>query len=958
MAQKGLCSPRLAPLYQKIDSELLDAIASSDKAQEFIKRYDGWDDAQVKARRKMLAWTLGGIDPVTGRYDLEASLQRHLGTLYKNVIKKDGSLKKTTPNELGFYTKLTGDLITSASAGVQDVAQKWLAKANEGQLALEEAAQLMRLVDGLTTMTSAYNQGALQVGRGLRQMGLNLDSMRLRDQFDFQASDVEDIGQFRNSFDEIADLFNGGDIDAAIARMQVIATRIAGARDPMEVFRVTRGMKSLPARIWDEVMINGLMWGPQTAVSNMTGIAWAFAKPTFQLLAAQTAATFGNSQTARRVAAEASAKLSAMYQGFSDGWKLAYNAFEQEKSVYGKKTSFGRVDGSEPAITAANAGRAVNGAIGKARALTGRKYAADGSLIPDSQYGFDGTVAELIDKAGKFYRLPSRVMLGQDELIKHVVMRGEAAAMGVRRAYQEGGMDDYFSNKAGFADWIEKEIGVAFDAQSSLNLAYEYAGRLQRQADLSTFQESNIIATGINNIMSVPGLGPVLRPFFPFVRTPLNILKQGAVDSTGLDALFRTVRMATDGTLFSKPTEEIIMKNLTDMADEAEGYRVVGQIAFTSTMIGFFYAGAMSGWITGGGPARWEKSSRKGDAQSIWLKAGNVPYSIKIPGTEVVIPFDRLGEPLAGVLRTVTDMAMYSGYATQDEQDAVMFGLANVAMTGLYQQTFLTGLRTLMDAFTNDTDDGVLKGRLVQNWLTAQTPMGGLINYIANVTDPYKAVYESAKPEDVWNVHEGGFSLLFQKIANRSPGRGGQPQLVDQVTGNPIPQIPGIGTMGLNALQLAVPFFPRGIPQADETWQMIERMTPVLRDKEAPIKLTAPEKAELNQRMSKIRVNGVTYEQAIRDYYKRPDVQRFVGALNGARPDSEMQVARGLRDIGRKYMDAALDQMVNSNESIMMRYAAYKDMQLAEKANDQGLKIKLKNQLDGLFDEARRRGVI
>ena len=31
-------------------------------------------------------------------------------------------------------------------------------------------------------------------------------------------------------------------------------------------------------------------------------------------------------------------------------------------------------------------------------------------------------------------------MLGSDEMVKHIAMRGEAAAMGIRRAYQEIGI--------------------------------------------------------------------------------------------------------------------------------------------------------------------------------------------------------------------------------------------------------------------------------------------------------------------------------------------------------------------------------------------------------------------------------------------------------------------------------------------------------------------------------------
>ena len=58
-----------------------------------------------------------------------------------------------------------------------------------------------------------------------------------------------------------------------------------------------------------------------------------------------------------------------------------------------------------------------------------------------------------------------------------------------------------------------------------------------------------------------------------------------------MNQMRRVIGGKPDSTLFSKPTEAVIMKNLSDMADPVEGYRVAGQIAFTSSMIAFFYTG-------------------------------------------------------------------------------------------------------------------------------------------------------------------------------------------------------------------------------------------------------------------------------------------------------------------------------------------------------------------------------
>ena len=943
MAQTGLCSVRLAPIYERLD-EVWGEIARTDTAQRGFDRSKNTINARLNKRRKAFQWVLGAVDE-NGKYDLEASTGRLVGLLKDKFIDEQGGLKKLDSAERGFFVKLAQDTMEANSMAIQDVASKWLLKAGEGQLALEEGAQLMRLLDGMVTITEAVNKGAFDLGTGLQEIGLDFTtSARMRelygDDFVMRESDQADIGKFKNSFDELADLFNSGRTSEAVEQLRKLATKMTASNDPTDVIRATRGMKSLPARVWDEVMINGLLWSPASMVTNAMGLTWAFARPMFQLLGAQAGITFGNSTIAKQAAAEAMGKLSAMYSGFGDGFKLGWQAFQKERSIYGKTTSFGRTrQYAGPAITAAN-------------------------------LDVDDSVAGMVNALGRFYRIPSRVMMGSDELVKHITMRGEAAAMGIRRGIEEGRMGQDWTSYKDFEQYITNEIGMAFDGpQLSNNLAYEYVGRLREQAAVSTFQESNAVAGAFQQIIDKV---PILRPFFPFVRTPLNMLKQGVWESTGMSTAYkglsaggegvmnqmrRVIGGKPDSTLFSKPTEAVIMKNLSDMADPVEGYRVAGQIAFTSSMIAFFYTGAMSGWITGGGPGRWENKSKAGRAQEIWLKSGNIPYTIKIPGTNTVLPFDRLGEPLANVMRIVTDMAMFSGYATQEEKDATMFGLANVAVTGLYQQSFLQGLKTLMDAITNDNEDGSRKGRLVQNWVSAQTPFGGLLNYVANVTDPYDTVYEGFKFDDVMKAHEGGFGVLLNKIGDRMPGRGGHAIHYDQVTGNPLPAIPGMGAMGLNAIQLAIPFFPRGIPEADETWSMINKMTPVLPDKKVPIDLTEREQQWINKRMSEVKVNGLTYQQAIRRFYNRSDVQKFVNSIDGMRPDSENKISQELRAIGRKYRDLAYQQLQNENTSVQQRAAVNEEMNKAYKRNDQAGGREFADMLQKLFEDARYRGV-
>ena len=61
---------------------------------------------------------------------------------------------------------------------------------------------------------------------------------------------------------------------------------------------------------------------------------------------------------------------------------------------------------------------------------------------------------------------------------------------------------------------------------------------------------------------------------------------------------------------------------------------------------------------------------------------------------------------------------------------------------------------------------------------------------------------------------------LFGKALNKLPGVETQPLLIDQITGEPVPIVPGTGPNGLNPLMQAIPFFPRQ-SKADAVWDAV-----------------------------------------------------------------------------------------------------------------------------------------
>ena len=69
---------------------------------------------------------------------------------------------------------------------------------------------------------------------------------------------------------------------------------------------------------------------------------------------------------------------------------------------------------------------------------------ANGSAIALRGYGNETLLSEaqldVIDQPVVIVRLPSRLMMGTDEFAKHIAIRGEVAARGVRRAYEQLGL--------------------------------------------------------------------------------------------------------------------------------------------------------------------------------------------------------------------------------------------------------------------------------------------------------------------------------------------------------------------------------------------------------------------------------------------------------------------------------------------------------------------------------------
>ncbi len=938
----AICSPYATPKFiERTEANdrggiLGQLLQRANAVDANIKTREGFDQRWLKDYQQILRNTL----PMDWDQLTEYYLKNGWIKVDKGATKEAGTdmfkLGKIDAETSGMAAAVTKTYLESMGGGLQQAADNFLMKVNTGEAATQEGlflASQMQHASRFAGFVLGWDQG---YGRAVRAQGLrNQGPEVLRTMQDVAESGATEgmTEAMGDAFKEIARKLQDPEqyVDA-INDLVTLAKRVKFADSPLKAFRISSSIE-LAGSAWNEVWINGLLSSPATIATNALSVTWAVARPMAQFMSARAYEIAGlpGKEFAQQAAAEAGATLSAMYTALNDGMKLGWNAFKTEKSIYAPLTG----------TTELAKGRAITGdAFGEFAARRGWDQQAD-------QY------AEMFDTLGQIVRLPGRALLGSDEFVKHLVIRGEVAARGVQSAARAGAD---LTDKTTLKSFIDQEFGKAFrlDAPDlkdkfAVQRVYDYALAVRDEANVATFQEQNSFANWVNGINTK---FPLLKPFIPFVRTPLNILKQGFYESTGMGAAIKTGKL-----VLADPTKAHLAILDELRRDPGESFRVGGQIAMTGALAAGIYAGVMNGQIIGGGPGRWNKGGKASDQQKAWERAlseqGRTPYSVMTPFG--AMPFDRFGEPLAVVMRMVADVAQYSGEISDVEKDEAMYTIAGIAVSGLYQASFLKGVDDLMGAMFGDTDTGVLKARAVQNYVSTQTPFGSLLNFVDKAADPYRKAYAGASFAEVMRVHEDSLGTgLLARFADRLPGVSTAPNLIDQVTGKPVPVYPGVGTTGLNPFQMAIPFLPRGERSADQTWTKIfQIMGTYTEARPQGMRLTNEEQQQLNREMATLRLNGLTFAEWIDRFHGSAEVQSYIRNKNGALTPLRDGVEAEFSKVKSQYMNQALSNLAMRNTNLLQRMSFLETARNKARSNDLTYDQDL-NAMDQLFQRARR----
>jgi len=260
---------------------------------------------------------------------------------------------------------------------------------------------------------------------------------------------------------------------------------------------------------------------------------------------------------------------------------------------------------------------------------------------------------------GEVVRIPTRLLLTQDEFFKSIQRRGELNAQAFKKAFDESGGDKQKLDEL-FTKYKEEPTEAMQKAA-------------EREAEYRTFQ-SELGQTG-KNFQRFLAQSPTASFFIPFFKSPANLLKYAAERSPFAPLSDRWMAEIKAG---------------GRQRDEALAKLSLG-IGATGALVSY----ALEGKITGSGPTDPKE-------RAALLATGWQPYSIKVGDTYYSI--GKL-DPYATLFGVVADAVTAKDYMTEEEyQKALAFIPFSIA-SNIAQKTYLQGFTNLYESLAGDYAD-------------------------------------------------------------------------------------------------------------------------------------------------------------------------------------------------------------------------------------------------------------
>lgn len=587
----------------------------------------------------------------------------------KDAIAYLAEATETAPNTLVRDLNLTQTVTT-------DMTQKLVA----GKMAMQSTAREINLL--ASKVDEAFNRG--QADEALERQLFDLMQMHLEIQASVKgiqtaAARATSAGRIYTS-----DVLEDGALDTMAAfggseKIRKLAKQLRRVKDDKGTAKMVRkAMDRKWMGVLNEYWINQILSGYKTHALNMTSNAMnLFLLPAERMVGGTVdGLKTGDYTQALQAVKQYRYMMSSMFEGI----QLAATAGYRENAVLDNALKVDVPSRGTKQISAKN-------------------------------FGIENTrIGSAVDIMGKFFRLPSRLLLSEDEFFKQVAFRArlkaildvEASRMSAddfkkmgysdKKTYMEGEFDKAFLSKIDLEEkWQELVLTgrVADEADAKAAFIEEQLGSYNagnanalsalREARSTTFTTPLAKGTVSYDFQLMANRHPWLRQLTPFIQTPVNVITTAFDRTPVLNLLRQQYRSA-----LTSPDEAV----------RAEAY---GKLATGTVLVSIIGALAYEGKITGGGPAD-PRQAKNWKASKDWQ-----PYSVNFGTQEKPnwISIQRLDPHgfLFGIIGDIVEMQqMIDNSPEFDAQPLIAMTIAAVG-NNIVSKTYMQGIADTVSMF-------------------------------------------------------------------------------------------------------------------------------------------------------------------------------------------------------------------------------------------------------------------
>lgn len=425
--------------------------------------------------------------------------------------------------------------------------------------------------------------------------------------------------------------------------------------DPRAISALLRpGVISRMAEAGQFFMVNNLISSPLTqGVIAMSNTWQALARPAMRMAGA---AVNGSYDT---VGVAAQKMYGYMASSIPDAFRSAVDAFKMGDSII------------SPHDLATGAGGAP-GATGLGQMIAQKQF------VPMNNVG--DILTNILTAGQKTLAFPSRFVQFHDEFVKQVVYRGKVSA----DAFVEGSMPTPEGRPGLTGDdltrYVQNKLFDAFDQHghatdtAALNEAKvaTYQNDLNPTGTFGWRTAGAVIQSGAQNF-------PPAKLILPFIRTPVNLFRQGVQLTPGLNMAQKEFRDAIYG-----------------VANKEAQAQAIGQMGMGALLMGTAATLAYQGLVTGDAPSDPKLASEA-------MADGWRPNSIVIPhkdGTKTYVPFGRFDPIMMPMAMAANIVAVLKAPEIADQNKAIpmMQALSIGMMKQLTDKLYLQNFKNTIDA--------------------------------------------------------------------------------------------------------------------------------------------------------------------------------------------------------------------------------------------------------------------